>query len=138
MFSMKRIVLDTNCLLMSLPKISPYRKIWDAFLSKDFVLCVSTSILNEYHEIISSKTNQIVADNVLSTILNCPNVFYSTPYYHFDLIQADKDDNKFVDCCIASEAVLLVTNDRHFDILKSIPFPHINVIDIVEFCQQLS
>ncbi len=28
---MRKIVLDTNCLLMSLPRISPYRKIWDDF-----------------------------------------------------------------------------------------------------------
>ncbi len=29
---MRKIVLDTNCLLMSLPKPSPYRCVWDAFL----------------------------------------------------------------------------------------------------------
>lgn len=28
---MRKIVLDTNCLLMSLPKNSPYRIIWDEF-----------------------------------------------------------------------------------------------------------
>lgn len=38
---MKRIVLDTNCLLMSLPKNSPYREIWNAFLDGRIILCVS-------------------------------------------------------------------------------------------------
>lgn len=130
---MKRIVLDTNCLLMSIPRISPYRNVWDALLEGDFTLCVSTEILDEYHEIISAKTNPIIADNVLSTILNSSNVYYSTPYYRFGLIDTDYDDNKFVDCCIASGASFIVTNDHHFDILCSTPFPRVNVISINEF-----
>ncbi len=43
---MRKIVLDTNCLLMSLQKISPYRIIWDEFLEEKLVLCV-TRITNE-------------------------------------------------------------------------------------------
>ena len=39
---MRKIVLDTNCLLMSLPKISPYRIIWDEFLEGKLVLCVTS------------------------------------------------------------------------------------------------
>ena len=38
---MRKIVLDTNCLLMSLPRISPYRKIWDDFLKGKLTLCVT-------------------------------------------------------------------------------------------------
>lgn len=134
---MKKIVLDTNCLLMSIPRISPYRNVWDSFLKGDFILCVSTEILDEYHEIISAKTSQIVADNVLSTILNSSNVYYSTPYYRFGLIAADYDDNKFVDCCIASGASFIVTNDHHFDVLNTTPFPHVNVISISELSKLL-
>ncbi len=36
---MRKIVLDTNCLLMSLPRISPYRKIWDDFGSYWLITC---------------------------------------------------------------------------------------------------
>ena len=44
---MKKIVLDTNCLLMSLPKISLYRGLWDSFLKGEFVLCISNEIVEE-------------------------------------------------------------------------------------------
>ena len=44
-----------------------------------------------------------------------------------NLIQSDSDDNKFVDCCITANAQYIVSNDRHFDILKHIEFPHVNV-----------
>ncbi len=53
---MRRIVLDTNCLLMSIPKISPYRPLWDGFLTGKLTLCVSNEVIEEYLEIISQKT----------------------------------------------------------------------------------
>ena len=49
---MKHIVLDTNCLLMSIPQHSPYRIVWNQFLLGKFVLCVSNEILEEYQEIL--------------------------------------------------------------------------------------
>ena len=54
---MRKIVLDTNCLLMSLPKISPYRMIWDELLKGQLILCVSNEIIEEYMEILTQKTN---------------------------------------------------------------------------------
>ena len=94
---MRKIVLDTNCLLMSLPRISPYRKIWDDFLKGKLTLCVTNEIIEEYLEIIEQKTNAIIASNVVSVILSQKNVEFITPYYKLHLIQADEDDNKFVD-----------------------------------------
>lgn len=130
---MKRIVLDTNCLLMSLPKNSPYREIWNAFLDGRIILCVSNEILEEYLEIFSQKTTETIANNVISTILNRFNVVLITPYYKFELIQADVDDNKFVDCAIAAGAEYLVSNDAHFRVLKSNTFPRVNIINLKSF-----
>ena len=47
------------------------------------------------------------------------------------------DDNKFVDCAIASNAHYLATNDKHFNILKGIEFPKVQVINVNEFSQIL-
>ena len=132
---MQRIVLDTNCLLISLPRISPYRIIWDRFLEGQFILCVSSEIIEEYSEIISNKTTSEIANNVIATILNAKNTELVTPYYRFNLIQTDKDDNKFVDCCITANANYIVSNDRHFDVLKNVEFPHVNVISVKEFSE---
>lgn len=118
---------------MSLPRISPFRIIWDMFLKGKFILCVSTEIIEEYSEIISKKTTSEIVNNVIATILNAHNTELVTPYFRFNLIQNDKDDNKFVDCCIAANARYIVSNDRHFDILKQIEFPHVNVISAQEF-----
>ena len=45
----------------------------------------------------------------------------------------DPDDNKFIYCSFASNCNYFVTNDKHFNILKNIDFPKINVIKLEEF-----
>ena len=70
--------------------------------------------------------------NVLHTI-SIPNVIRKDPHYTFALIEADKDDNKFVDCAIAANAKCIVTEDKHFRVLKNIPFPKVEVFGIEEF-----
>ena len=60
-----------------------------------------------------------------------------TPYYKFNLIEADKDDNKFVDCAIAAQAKCIVTNDHHYDVLKTIPFPKVEIVGLVDFMEML-
>jgi len=46
--------------------------------------------------------------------------------------EADGSDNKFVDCVLAADA-LLVSNDKHFKILKETPFPTVLYLDLKEF-----
>ena len=137
MRKMRQVVLDTNCLLMSLPKTSPYRIVWNHFLAGKYVLCISNEILEEYQEILAIKTTPSIASNVISTILNCQNIRLITPYYRFGLIPSDADDNKFVDCAITSGADYIVTNDAHFDILGHIPFPKVSTLSIKDFCERL-
>jgi predicted nucleic acid-binding protein len=49
------------------------------------------------------------------------------------LITKIVDDNKFVDCAISSNADYLLTNDKDFNILKTIAFLKVNVVNIDEF-----
>ncbi len=55
----------------------------------------------------------------------------------FELLPSDSDDNKFVDCAIAAGAEYIVTNDKHFNPLKEIPWPKVEIIKIAEFVKQL-
>jgi predicted nucleic acid-binding protein len=55
------------------------------------------------------------------------------PFYKFQLITHDNDDNKFVDCAIAANASCIVTNDKHFNEVKQHKFPKVNVLSISEF-----
>ncbi len=128
-----RVVLDTNILLVSLPKKSPFRIIFDALLAGQFELIISNDILGEYAEILSRKTTPMIAHNIVEMLITLPNVHKQDIYYKWQLINADKDDNKFVDCAIAGNADFVVTEDKHFNELKIVEFPKLTVLSINEF-----
>jgi putative PIN family toxin of toxin-antitoxin system len=134
---MRRVVLDTNCLLQALPTRSPYHKIWIEVLAGHISLCVNSDILNEYEEILAEKTTHEIAHNVVEAIARMHTTVFQEVYIHFGLIEADADDNKFVDCAVAADAEYIVTNDTHFNILKQIDWPRLTVINIKEFTSQL-
>ena len=67
-------------------------------------LCVNTDILEEYEEILSQKSTPEIAHNVVEAIANLTTTTFQDTYMHFELLPADSDDNKFVDCAVASEA----------------------------------
>lgn len=101
-------------------------------------MVVSNDILSEYEEKISEKSSKIVSHNILDLLLVLENVEKQNVYYKWNLISADYDDNKFVDCAIAGKADYIVTNDRHFRPLKKVRFPKTNVIDLNEFVTLLN
>ena len=130
---MRYIVLDTNCLLQALPSKSPYHKLWTEVLDGKISLCVNTDILEEYEEVLGHKASPEIAHNVVEAIVNLTTTTMQNTYVHFELLPADSDDNKFVDCAVASDAEYIVTNDKHFNPLKSISWPKVEVIKIAEF-----
>ncbi len=132
-----KIILDTNIILISLPRKSSYRPIFDALRNSEFELGVSTEIMLEYEEILSKKTSPTVANNVMKMLVNLGNVFHQEVFYHWNLITADEDDNKYVDCAIAFNADYLVTEDKHFNILRNIDFPELKVIGANTFMEVL-
>ena len=134
---MDSIVIDTNCLIMSISSRSGYNKIWQSFLAGDFMLCISNEILEEYAEVIARNISVNVARYIVYTIMERDNVRQIIPSYKWNLITADPDDNKFVDCAIAANARFIVTEDHHFNVLKEISFPSVPVLNIDEFLSEL-
>ena len=134
----KLIVLDTNCLLQSLSQRSRYYDVWEAFILGKYTLCVTTEILEEYEEIIASHMSPFAAKLAVEMILRANNVKRIDAQYRFGLITGDKDDNKFVDCAIVGNADYIVSDDKHFNELKNIPFPHVVVRKLYEFQKELN
>ena len=134
---MRYIVLDTNCLLQALPSKSPYHKVWRDILDGEISLCVNTDILEEYEEILAQKSTADIARNIVDAITNLPTTIMQNTYVHFELLPSDVDDNKFVDCAIAADAEFIVTNDKHFNPLKDIPWPKVSIISLTDFVKRL-
>ena len=130
---MNRYLIDTNILLAIIGRKSPFRWLFDGVIHGKIRLCLSNEILMEYREIIARKTTSAVAENLTNFLLVSPHVEKVDIFYHFQLITQDADDNKFVDCAVAASAVCLVSNDNHLQILKTIDFPHVEVLTMSEF-----
>ena len=132
-----RIVLDTNCLLMAISNRNRFHRVWQAFLNGEYTLCVTNEIIEEYVEVIGRNISERAAEAVVYIIMTRSNVLHIDPHFRFGLIEADPDDNKFVDCAIASNAKYIVSQDHHFDVLKTIAFPRVDVVTIEEFLQEI-
>ena len=130
---MSRLVLDTNCLIQIISPKSKFHCLWDNFMNGKDTLCISNEILEEYIEILQKLIGIETAELVVKTLINSPFTIQINPYYHFGLIELDPDDNKFVDCAIAAHAKCIVTNDRHYDILKEIEFPKVYVVNLIDY-----
>lgn len=128
-----RIVLDTNILVRAVSGRSINSFVFDKLFNQKYTLCVSTEILLEYEEILSRIYDKETAELVISALLLLPNVIRTEVYYNMRLIFADADDDKFVNCAFASNAHFIVTEDKHFKVLKKTPFPQIEVISYEKF-----
>lgn len=127
-----KLVIDTNIILVSISEYSPYYWVFQSLLNKEYTLCITNEILFEYEEIISLYMGKRVAALFLEFIDNHSHIECITRYFKWELIKNDLDDNKFVDCAIACNANYLVTNDKHFNVLREIPFPKVNTINLYQ------
>ena len=132
-----KVVLDTNILLVSVPKISKYRIIFDKIINEDIDIVVSNEMFTEYLEVFSLKFNSQIANNILSYLNLKDNVLKTDIHYKYDIITKDPDDNKFIDAYLNSNCDYLVTNDKHFNFIKNLEHPNIKIVNINEFIKIL-
>lgn len=133
-----RLVIDTNSLIQCVSRRSRYHDLWLSFIDGRNQLCVTTEILNEYVEILQRETTENFASIMLEVILNNPNTLFINIFYKFNLITADPDDNKFIDCAIAAQAKYIVTEDHHYDALRDLEFPKVDIIGLDEAMRMTS
>ena len=74
-----------------------------------------------------------VAIHVIHLLLESEYVELINPYFRLQLIEADHNDDKFVDCAFAANATYIVSDDKHYDVLKEIDFPKLLILKLKEF-----
>ena len=132
-----KVVLDTNVLLVSISSKSKYHWLFQSIIEEQIEVFITNEILLEYEGILNSKWNESVGKAVVRTLIELDNVHLTTPYFKLNIIDNDKDDNKFVDCAFANNVHYLVTNDADFNVLRITDFPKINVITIAQLKEQI-
>lgn len=123
-----KLVVDTNVLITTVNRKNPEHAIYGAFEKKVFDWVVSTEILTEYEEQLTSFYSEITANLVLDILCTATNVIFTEPFYRWEIIQQDPDDNKFADVAISASADALITFDKHFQVFKGLEFPVLNIL----------
>jgi putative PIN family toxin of toxin-antitoxin system len=118
-----RVCIDTNVMLSALARGSPMLPLFDAIASGRLELAVSTAILFEYEEIAQQQGGASFAGKLMRMIALVASVHqtihFSEPFFDFDTIPKDADDNKFANCAIAAHADFVITEDKHFSQLAN-------------------
>ena len=92
----------------------------------------------EYEEIFIKFWGEEVTNNLLGLFEASDNFVQVQVFYNFNLVETDKDDNKFVDTYIAANAMYLVSNDAAIISLRKNNFPPLQIITLQEFSRILS
>ncbi len=128
------LVLDTNCLIHILSKDAEHHWLFTAILNSEVTLALTTEIISEYEEVLNNFfKSTTIGENVVRLLINLPNTIRQEVYYKWNLITKDPDDNKYIDCAVAANADFIITDDKHFKILKSIEFPKVITLRLEEF-----
>ncbi len=130
---MRRVVVDTNCLLASINPHTPYYRLYELFETEAFEWVVGNEILTEYEGVLTRHYSARTAHLVLTILTVAPNTHFQEAYYKWQLVAADPDDHKFADVALAAGTDYLITNDRHFQPLLDLEFPRVPIVTLQEF-----
>jgi predicted nucleic acid-binding protein len=80
-------VIDTNCLLASIPPKGNYYWLYLAFKEERFQWLISNEIMTEYEERLVSRYSEKIANIVLYALSVAPNVVFDEPYFKWNLLK---------------------------------------------------
>lgn len=132
-----KLVIDTNIFFSAFNPNSYYHQIIQNLFLRNFSLLISTQILFEYEEVLQNLFPKELLEQFWLFLLTSENVIFVDPTFKFQLPFEDKDDQKFVDCAICGNADFLITNDRHYNILKNVKFPKVKIITAEDFIEKV-
>lgn len=128
---MLRVVIDTNVLVSSFFGGRP-REVMDLWRDQKFVLYLTDEILAEYLEVLArfGQVKEAIRE-FLALLSESKNVIFANPTEQIYAVEADPEDNKFLECAIAARATAIVSGDRHLLSLKE--FRGIPILEPAKF-----
>ena len=109
-----KIVLDTNVFISGIFFYGPPSKILQAWRDSKIQIILSEEILEEYQRVaeeLSSKFPAVDIDRIIE-LLTIHGEVIKTKDISVCVCE-DPDDNKFIECAIASNSKLIVSGDKH-------------------------
>jgi putative PIN family toxin of toxin-antitoxin system len=131
-----RAVLDTNVYFSAFRQSQgvPF-DIWQQALSRQFTLLVSPAILREIAAVLRLDLGLQESEIVTQLKLISRVAEIVVPKTSLQVVKADPDDDKFLECAVEGHADLIVSGDRHLTNLKS--FRGIGIVRPIDFQRSL-
>ena len=123
-----RIVLDTNVFISGIFFSGPPSQILKAWGNQSFQMVLSQQILDEYQRVAEDLSSKFPTIDILPIIelVTIHGQFINT--HGFDIaVCEDPDDDKFIECAVASKCKTIVSGDKH--ILKLTGYQGITVLN---------
>lgn len=108
------VVFDTNVLLSStLWDGSVAQKLLFELIQSDIDICASLEILEEYQKVLRRDFDYADEDisRIMEKILSF--VTLTKPKKKIDIVKADPDDNRILECAVESASKYIITYDKH-------------------------
>ncbi|MCD6152218.1 MAG: putative toxin-antitoxin system toxin component, PIN family [Deltaproteobacteria bacterium] len=127
-----KIVLDTNVFISGIFFSGPPSQILQAWKNKKLRIILSQDILDEYHRVAESLSSKYPTIDIFQIIelVTVHGQFVDTTGLDITICE-DPDDNKFIECAIASDTKIIVSGDNH--LLKITGYQGITILKPREF-----
>jgi putative PIN family toxin of toxin-antitoxin system len=117
---MLKVVIDTNVFVSSFFGGTP-RNIINFWKQGEISLCLSQEIIQEYIEVLNrlglNNTNEI--QNLTKLFAEGYNSIFTATTPHLAIVEADPDDNKFIECAVALDCKIIISGDKHLRDIKN-------------------
>ncbi len=132
---MLKVVIDTNIFISSFFGGVP-REIISLWKKGKIILCLSQKIVEEYLEVLNRlglKDKKEIL-NLTKLFTEGYNSIFTTKTSNIEVVEADPDDNKFLECAVALDSKVIVSGDKHLrDIKKYIDIEIMSPREFIDF-----
>ena len=131
-----KVVLDTNVYFSAFKGTRgvPF-ELWERALRREYVLLVSPAIIRELAEVLRSGLRWPEAEIIAQLKLVVRVAKVVEPRTTIQVVKADPDDDRILECALAGDADLIVSGDRHLTRLKT--FEGIGIMRPADFLKTL-
>jgi len=133
---MKRTVLDTNIVISSALG-GALVLVLEKWEQEKFTVIITSDILNEYFEVLNRpkfKLKQETIDKITRYIYRFSEFVVPEEQIHY--VEADPNDDKFLEAAIAGKADFIVSGDKHLlDIKEFRSIPIISGHEFIKFLE---
>ena len=132
-----RVVIDTNIFISSFFGGKP-RKIIDLWKKGDIILCLSDKIVDEYVEVLNRLgfEDKKELEELLLLFAENVNIRFTKKTPKIQLVKEDLDDDKFIECAVALNALFIITGDKALKAVES--YMGIKILTPHEFLEHVN